>query len=573
MSTVKKTYSFTAESIPYKPEHYREWRRRQVVRMSITYLAPLIILIVYFHYRTMGIEAESRRAQIGAIAEHQANTLDLFLTERRLNLANLIDHPRFAITPTSADMAEYLTDLKRISDAFVDLGFFDADGIQVSYAGPYPSLESRNYRNEAWFNALRSSKDNFVISDIYMGFRQQLHFTIAVSRIYREEMIVLRATLDPARMYEYIQSQQSAGDVITSIVNARGQYQLVDEKVGQPLDLCPVSVPAGRAYGGGTAKIDGAKRPYAFRWLRNSNWCLIVQSVADAGSIFSSVQLRSMLVSAALLLISIIIILNRSNKLVAQQKRADQTRAQLEHASKLASVGELAAGIAHEINNPLAVITVEAGLLMDYTDPQFGLTLESSELRQRLQSIQDSAFRCRDITLKLLRFVRRSDFDLKEHDIHSLIDGVIFGLLGNEIENSNVKLTCDYDRSLPQITTDGNQLQQVVLNIVNNARDAIDGRQGEIEISTSRRGNKIVVSIRDTGGGMPPDVLGKLFVPFFTTKEVGKGTGLGLSVSYGIVRGLGGEIEVESVAGEGSVFRLVLPVKSKRSIDRSGNNQ
>ena len=283
--------------------------------------------------------------------------------------------------------------------------------------------------------------------------------------------------------------------------------------------------------------------------------------------------LSAMVVSAALLLISIIIILNRSNKLVAQQKRADQTRAQLEHASKLASVGELAAGIAHEINNPLAVITVESGLLMDYTDPQFGLDLERSELRQRLQSIQDSAFRCRDITLKLLRFVRRSDFDLKEHDIHTLIDGVIFGLLGNELDNSNVKMTCDYDRSLPQMTTDGNQLQQVILNIVNNARDAIDGRQGEIKISTSRRGKKIVVSIRDTGGGIPPDVLDKLFVPFFTTKEVGKGTGLGLSVSYGIVRGLGGEIEVESVAGEGSIFRLVLPVKSKRSIDRSGNNK
>ena len=175
MSTEKQPRSLKAETLPYKAEHYREWRRRQIVRMSITYLAPLIILIVYFHYRYIGIEAESRRMQLGAVAEHQANTLDLFLTERRLNLANLIDHPRFSIPPTSREMTEYLADLKRISDAFVDLGFFDAMGIQVTYAGPYPSLESRNYRDEVWFNALRRSEDNFVISDIYMGFLSLIH--------------------------------------------------------------------------------------------------------------------------------------------------------------------------------------------------------------------------------------------------------------------------------------------------------------------------------------------------------------------------------------------------------------
>ena len=537
--------------------------------MSITYLAPLIILIVYFHYRNIGIEADSRRIHLGAIAEHQANTLDLFLTERRLNLANLIDHPRFSIPPSSSEMTEYLQDLKRVSDAFVDLGFFDPSGIQIAYAGPHPSLESRNYRNEDWYVTLQRSKDSFVISDIYMGFRQQLHFTIAVSRMYEGRMIALRATLDPARMYEYIQSQQAAGDVLTSLVNDKGLYQLVDGVIGQPLDTCPITVPLEQKYGEGTAKINNATRQYAFRWLRNAEWCLIVQSIADTGGIFSNFQMRSLVVSAALLLLSIIIILNRSSKMVAQQKQADQTRAQLEHAAKLASVGELASGIAHEINNPLAIITVESGLLMDYLDPQFKQKIDDGELRQRLQTIQDSAFRCRDITRKLLRFVRRSDFDLQEHDIHQLIDDVIVGLLGNEIELSDLNVVRRYDPSLPLLVTDGNQLQQVILNIVNNARDAIGDKSGEIIISTSQIGKKIVISIQDNGGGMTPEILDKLFVPFFTTKEVGKGTGLGLSVSYGIVRSLGGEIKVESVAGVGSTFRLILPFKSKRSIDRS----
>jgi two-component system NtrC family sensor kinase len=565
LASTKKPQTYTVETLPYNAGHYREWRRRQIARMSITYLAPLLILIVYFHYRNIDIEAESHRMHLGAIAEHQTNTLDLFLTERRMNLANLIDHPRFSIPPSSQEMSEYLEDLKRVSDAFVDLGFFDASGVQVTYAGPYPSLESRSYREEDWYVTLLENEDQFVISDIYMGFRQQLHFTIAVSRIYEGRFVALRATLDPARMYEYIQSQQAAGDIITSIVNVKGQYQLVDKVLGLPLDQCPVNVPLEMKYGEGVARFDDHKRPYSFRWLRNAEWCLIVQSIKDTGGFFSSFQLRSLAVSAALLMLAIIIILNRSKKLVDQQKQADQTRAQLEHASKLASVGELAAGIAHEINNPLAVISAESGLLMDYTDPQFGLTLETSELRQKLQNIQESAFRCRDITRKLLRFVRHTDFDLQEHDIHTLIDGVIVDLLGNEIEVSDLKVVRNFDSSLPPLVTDGNQLQQVILNIINNARDAIGNRSGEIVISTSKRGNKIVMSIRDNGCGMSSEVLNKLFVPFFTTKEVGKGTGLGLSVSYGIIRNLGGEIEVESIIGEGSTFRLVLPVKSKHS--------
>ena len=154
-----------------------------------------------------------------------------------------------------------------------------------------------------------------------------------------------------------------------------------------------------------------------------------------------------------------------------------------------------------------------------------------------------------------------------------VIDGVIDGLLGNEIEVSNLKVVRNYDPALPPLITDANQLQQVILNIVNNARDAIGSNPGEIVIATSRRGSRMVVSIRDNGGGMTPEVLEKLFVPFFTTKEVGRGTGLGLSVSYGIVRNLGGEIEVESIAGEGSTFKLVLPIKSKRTLDRSEKNQ
>ena len=239
----KKKKFLSSDSLPYNAEHYREWRRRQVGRMSLTYLAPLVILTIYFQYLYVGIEAESRRMQLGAVAEHQANTLELFLTERRMNLANLIDHPKFSIPPSSVGMNEYLTDLKRISDAFVDIGFLGPNGVQSAYSGPYPSLESQDYGNESWYNALRLSKDHFVITDIYQGFRKQLHFTIAVSRMSGNKMVVLRATLDPARIYEYIHAHHVIGDARTCLVNREGRYQLVDERMGRPLAPCPVVIP------------------------------------------------------------------------------------------------------------------------------------------------------------------------------------------------------------------------------------------------------------------------------------------------------------------------------------------
>ena len=552
------------ELLPFKPEHYREWRRRQFMRMAITYIAPLIVLSVYFQYLSVSLRDESRQIHLGAIAEHEANTLDLFLSERRINLVNLIDSPRFPVPPTSVQLTEYLADLRRISSAFVDLGFFDSSGVQLAYAGPHPSLTSRDYQAEDWFRALKETDVNFVITDIYLGFRQQPHFTIAVSRHSDNRFVVLRATLDPARMYEYIESQQAGSNVSTFIINRQAAYQLVPESIGRPLEQCPITVPAAQPYGYNAIEIDNHSRHYAFRWLRSSDWALIVESVSEKAGIMGSLEPVSLVVSVSLIVLALLIIVNRSNKMVAQQKEADQTRAQLEHAAKLASVGELAAGIAHEINNPLAVITEESGLLMDYADPQFGQTLDEADLLNRLKTIQKSAFRCRDITRKLLRFVRQTDFNLGQHNIHDIIDGVIDDLLGAEFAVSNVKIERVYDRSTPELTTDVNQLQQVILNIINNAVDAMGGKPGRITVTTSHESGKIKVTIGDTGCGMTQEQLEKIFMPFFTTKEVGKGTGLGLSVSYGIVRGLGGTIEVDSVKGEGSTFTLVLPRKAKR---------
>ncbi len=546
-------------------EHYNELRRRHIVRLVITYLVPLLLVIVYFQVRHNSLVDQSRRLHLSAIAENQANTLDLFLTERRVNLDNLIDHPKFRIPPTSNQMHEHLAELRASSGTFVDLGFFDSSGIQTAYAGPYPSLEQQDYRDEDWYRTLSNTEHDFVFTDIYLGFRQRPHFTLAVSREIDGRFVVLRATLDPERMYDYIRSRQSAADAATVIVNHEGYYQLVTEPIGSPLELSPFIPPQEPATGSAMASIDGDDITYAYHWLTTADWALVARSVGDRGELFWGHQWRILLGSILLVGLTLVVILNRAKRLTEGQRESDETRAQLEHASKLASVGELAAGIAHEINNPLAVISEESGLIMDYMSPEFNKDISREELLERLKAIQHSAFRCRDITRKLLNFVRRSELKLSEHDIHPVIDSVVDGLLGPEIEVSNVEVVREYDRSLPTLVTDSNQLQQVILNMLNNAFDAIGDGPGRVTIETSMDEGQVRIDITDTGHGMTQEQLERVFMPFFTTKEVGKGTGLGLSVSYGIIKSLGGMIEVSSRVNEGSTFTIFLPMTERRN--------
>jgi len=551
-----------------RPEHhllgeefYRDLRRRHVIRLLLTYILPILLLAVYFAYQYRAIANQSRQLHLKAIAENLGNTLDLFLSERRVNLDNLIDDPRFTVPPNSAQMASYLEKLQRGSETFVDLGFFDSAGTQSAYAGPFPSLESRSYASESWYQQLRDRDQNFIITDIYLGFRRQPHFTIAVSRDIDGRFVVLRATLDPRKIYEYVTSLEAETDIYISIVNRDGLYQVVTPHLGTPLESARISPPPEPRLGVAQAMLGDGSRVYAYCWLRTADWALTVQPSEETDAAEHRFWYTFFGLSGLVAVLILVIIFNRARKLVEMQQEADRTRAQLAHAAKLASVGELAAGIAHEINNPLAVINEEAGLMKDLMDPEFGTPTPPEELATHLDTIQAAVFRCRDITRKLLGFVRKSDMDLKPYDVHQLIDEVVIGLLGPEMAVANVEVIRDYAGSLPPVLTDGNQLQQVLLNLINNGVDALEGRAGKIIVATWREASWVKVAIRDTGKGMTPDQLDKIFMPFYTTKEVGKGTGLGLSVSYGIMKSLGGRLDVESVPGEGSTFTMTLPFR------------
>jgi two-component system NtrC family sensor kinase len=246
-----------------------------------------------------------------------------------------------------------------------------------------------------------------------------------------------------------------------------------------------------------------------------------------------------------------------------EQKVEERTRElkhsqrQLLQASKLASVGELAGGVAHQINNPAGIILMRASRLAQ----EVGQHRLSDEAREDVQVIQRQVEKIHSIVSALVKFSRQMPTELRPTDLNTVVRRAV-ALVEDLARNRGVKVVLDL-QELPQVAADGAQLEQVLINLVNNALDAMpDG--GELTFAT-HRGSKaggqerVALAVADTGSGIPPEHLPRLFDPFFTTKEVGKGTGLGLAISYGIVQEHGGTIEVESESGKGSRFTLCLP--------------
>jgi len=233
----------------------------------------------------------------------------------------------------------------------------------------------------------------------------------------------------------------------------------------------------------------------------------------------------------------------------------------MEYTSKLASIGRLAAGVAHEINNPLAVINEKAGLMKDL------MTMEGAVVdMKRFQGLTDGVLtcveRCRAITHRLLGFARRMDISIEVINLNEVLREVL-SFLEREALNRNLVLHLELAEDLPSILSDRGQLQQVFLNILNNAFDAVkDG--GQVTIKSSERDpDHVEISISDNGVGMSEETMRHIFEPFFSTKK-GYGTGLGLSITYGIVKKLGGEIKVDSQLDKGTVFQVILPKRSEQ---------
>jgi len=243
-----------------------------------------------------------------------------------------------------------------------------------------------------------------------------------------------------------------------------------------------------------------------------------------------------------------------------------QVQDQLIRAGKMAALGELAAGVAHEINNPLTGVLTFSSLMLKKVD-------ETHPWKKDLDNIVQQTTRCRNIVRGLLDFARQRKPDKKEWDIHTLLDNTVT-LIEKQAPFQNVRIVKEFKTGVPLLFVDADQIQQVFMNILLNAADAMAGNSGTLTIKTDLKDKMAEISFTDTGCGMTKEHLSKLFAPFFTTKETGKGTGLGLAISYGIIQSHNGDIEVESKVGKGSTFRIKLPIeKQNEELGRAGDGE
>lgn len=234
-----------------------------------------------------------------------------------------------------------------------------------------------------------------------------------------------------------------------------------------------------------------------------------------------------------------------------------EMQAQLLQTARLAALGEMAAGVAHELNTPLAVILGNSQLLLR----DCGIKEKQKKL---IENIKNCANRCKNIVQGLLAFSRQGQHSFEPLSLNDVVRGAL-DLVSYHIETSNIKLIVKLSKELPLVEGNGQQLEQVVVNLLLNAKEAIEAAKGEhrrIEVATGYdfETDCVFIRVSDTGCGIPSDKLLHIFEPFFTDKENCRGTGLGLSVSHGIVHSHGGRIEVESEPGKGSVFTVKLPV-------------
>ena len=249
------------------------------------------------------------------------------------------------------------------------------------------------------------------------------------------------------------------------------------------------------------------------------------------------------------------------------EEELEKTRVQLLQSAKMASVGELAAGVAHQLNNPLGGITLYSQLLMeDYTLPDGA--------QQDLERIIRDAQRCTDTVQELLKFSRQTTNEMHLQDVNQLLSETLI-LVKDQTLFHNIEIKKNFQNNLPLVPVDIQQIKHVFMNIILNAADAMEG-QGVLSLFTSHEkplSDRVCIKISDTGHGIPDDVLIKIFDPFFTTKEQGKGTGLGLSMAYRIVEDHGGKMSAESKTGEGTSFFIELMLPKAQSEDKKSDGK
>ncbi|GAB6038897.1 PAS domain-containing sensor histidine kinase [Fundidesulfovibrio butyratiphilus] len=528
-------------------------------------LLPLLVLGIAITHEFSKAYKVNIEKNLLTLTEIKRDSIDQFLAERVAQLSLLANTEKLEDMSQPAYLEQIFSVIQAQSRSYIDLGVIGEDGSHLAYAGPY-QLSEFNYKNEEWF--AKVTAQGIYISDVFLGFRKHPHIIIAVLRREAGHNWILRATIDSEVFDALVRRIDLGRNGDAFLVNSKGQLQTTPRTGGQVMGEIALPMALNTRFDGVRVQDFGTDRQralYAWSWMQKTDWLLVLRKdpTEELRTLFYTEHVVWILLAVGVGVICLGTVLV-TNHMIRRLEKAEREKAALDatltQSGKMAALGKMAAGVAHEINNPLAIIREQAGWIKDLLEEEdVRQSANFQEISEAADRIEHHVQRAKNVTQRMLGFARRMEPSTEVVDINNVLTETV-KFLETEARHRNIDIVKHLCQQLPSVKTDPVQVQQVFLNLIDNAIDAI-GKDGQLTLETVHLADshQVEINVTDTGCGIEPDKLDKIFDPFFTTKKPGEGTGLGLAITFGIIEKLGGRITVHSQVGKGSTFTVRLP--------------
>jgi two-component system, NtrC family, sensor kinase len=531
------------------------WNLVVVSLLAAAFLPLLLLGSVIYIYTTDALKQnaiDTLRLQV----QNHRTVIDQFLAERASDLRLLAVNIGFA-NLTGGGLERAYRSLQQEFACFADLGVIDSEGNHRAYVGPY-DLMARNYKEHFWFRP--TVEKGIFISDVYLGHRQVPHFIIAVKQQEADGFWILRATVDADFFDRFVAASAGGFKAEAYLLNREGVYQTRPRSAEAPMEMSSLR---------DIAPFDGIRieerggRIFAMAWHKTVPWVSIVEM--NRADIFADLDrarwicLATFMLGALLIIPTVMLTTNKLVRMLESKRRGlrflDQ---QLQHASQMASSGRLAQGALEDITDSLANIHSASQWLRELWKQHPQATPDPEEITGTLDQIDAEIHRSEKAVKRGLDLARPSAgpvcIDLNVNDLV----GELLDLMRRELHFKRIHVKRDSPDPGATVCSDPDGLRQVLQNLISNAAAATpDG--GEIEIGSRVEGNRLRLTVTDSGTGVPVKDFEKIFEPLYTTRP--EGLGLGLTISRSIVERLGGTISVRNAPGRGAAFTVELPLK------------